>query len=1139
MPLTRCKVKGKAGFKWGAGGHCYPGPAGKARALRQARAVEASRAGAVYNAEARRLLANAFCPTGEGGGVDPTCSPGESSPGKKIASTVADVFSIKTSEVIYITDDSGRAYGEHGGGSATVVNPHLATGRPIGVNFKTVKGITEADHLAYHELVHQVYSADSELGREMADKLAKVAGPYGSAVSVYGAFEGKFENLIELGAVYTHSPNQLKEFSPEMYEIAQEWAAKMKGRINNEEGGSRKRLPNPLRIDPTRTATLRRKFTTELRRRFSGLKAAVLKLVEDEDAFGIGADLKAAMVVNAFDQDQPRDDAGRWAGGPGPPVRESLDRIRRKGGFTFNLFSNKYKDIGSNGYSVSPYPERSVIIEGKVKGNDLRVFVTRNHDLLKTAGHALGVWHDQESGKTYLDVVIVTGSRHEAIRFGQEHNQISIFAFRTGTTIPTGGTGKATTNRHAYRPYRLGQADGRGDREDARTSLSANLVANSGQWRFLSDPEKVKAFQGWLKTQVNQRVLKAGEDAIWRAYIEQGFRKGAGRAFDDAKRSERVLAEGRKKLDFYEGTKDQFLRSAFAQPVAVDKVKLLAGRSFDDLENVSADMSTRMSRTLTDGLVQGKGPHEIARDLAGEVDLGRGRAEGIARTEIIRAHAEGQLEALDQLGVEDVGVAVEWSTVGDEKVCPKCAPLEGIVLKLAEARGMIPRHPNCVVGASIVRANGVLALLETQYTGEIVEVVTAKGRRVAVTPNHILLTEYGFIPASFLCKGLKVICQLGPDASPDAPDDHASQSCIADVFAAAAKDPAMLAERVPLAPENLHGDGGSCKLEVHVVWPNRILRDRLQGSAQVPEHKLVAGQGRWVGGVLPAIGSDAQLLEAVVRASDSSMGRFRELLALLLGRLLHAKAHGLATVPAANPSILQSLVDGAAAAPIALRECLAAHPTLKQLDDLLFWQGGAVKARVVFDLLAKGFQAPLDGIRLHSQFLADGAAGHACPVQSEYFLDEVVGLGLSHVRNLPVYDVQTESTLYQVNGVLGSNCRCAWVPANVGEEDEDQTDTAVGIKAAVRESMAEGDDGDKEGWEWGPGRPIAKDRPESILDNTQGPQRWTGADHSPALEEFSRFLANAFCATGPGGGVDPTCSPKSAQSSIAVPEERG
>jgi SPP1 gp7 family putative phage head morphogenesis protein len=98
---------------------------------------------------------------------------------------------------------------------------------------------------------------------------------------------------------------------------------------------------------------------------------------------------------------------------------------------------------------------------------------------------------------------------------------------------------------------------------------------------------------------------------------------------------------------------------------------------------------------LTDGLVQGKGPREIARDLNAQTDMGQERALTIARTEIIRAHAEGQLTALEDLGVEEVGVTVEWMITDDEALCPKCAAMQGVILKLSEAHGLIPAHPNC------------------------------------------------------------------------------------------------------------------------------------------------------------------------------------------------------------------------------------------------------------------------------------------------------------------------------------------------------------------------------------------------------------------------------------------------------------
>lgn len=234
--------------------------------------------------------------------------------------------------------------------------------------------------------------------------------------------------------------------------------------------------------------------------------------------------------------------------------------------------------------------------------------------------------------------------------------------------------------------------DAFGLRADSKAVRNVDRQLTSNQrWRFNTAPEKVKAFQGWLRQQFHARFLKEQEEELWRKYVEDGFRKGAGRAFDDVRKRKFAPGEG----EFYKGSKQQFLRSSFGQPVSVDKVKLLAGRQFSDLKGITEEMSARMSRVLTDGLVQGRNPRDLAKSLNEQLDLGEARSEVIARTEIIRAHAEGQLNALEDLGVEEVGVAVEWSTAGDDRVCPLCEELERVVLKIDEARGMLPRHPQC------------------------------------------------------------------------------------------------------------------------------------------------------------------------------------------------------------------------------------------------------------------------------------------------------------------------------------------------------------------------------------------------------------------------------------------------------------
>jgi SPP1 gp7 family putative phage head morphogenesis protein len=188
------------------------------------------------------------------------------------------------------------------------------------------------------------------------------------------------------------------------------------------------------------------------------------------------------------------------------------------------------------------------------------------------------------------------------------------------------------------------------------------------------------------------------EHAWWQRYIIDGFRRGAARAFDDTRpqvREWQESAEAQQRLAWYNGTREEFLRSSFNWPVSQEKVKLLASRTFTDLKGVTDSMAARISHTLVDGLTKGDNPRVIGKALVKEVSVGKVRSQTIARTEIIRTHAEGQLDAFDRLGVTEVGVMSEWLTAGDDHVCKLCHPLEGVVLKVSEARGLLPRHPNC------------------------------------------------------------------------------------------------------------------------------------------------------------------------------------------------------------------------------------------------------------------------------------------------------------------------------------------------------------------------------------------------------------------------------------------------------------
>lgn len=238
--------------------------------------------------------------------------------------------------------------------------------------------------------------------------------------------------------------------------------------------------------------------------------------------------------------------------------------------------------------------------------------------------------------------------------------------------------------------------DAFGLRETSSPTIRRLGTTINQRWKFQSNQQQTAGFLQWVKSQTDQKLkdqYKGDNDKYWNKYIQEGYRKGAGRAFDDTRK--KGLVGSRAQLDFYNGTKQEFMRSAFGQPETIEKLNLLTSRTFTELENVTSSMAATMSRDLADGLVRGENPLTIARTLRKDLSLSAKRAETIARTEIIRAHSEGQLDALDKLGVQQVGVQVEWSTAGDDRVCPRCQPLEGAVFTIKEAHGLIPRHPNC------------------------------------------------------------------------------------------------------------------------------------------------------------------------------------------------------------------------------------------------------------------------------------------------------------------------------------------------------------------------------------------------------------------------------------------------------------
>ena len=227
------------------------------------------------------------------------------------------------------------------------------------------------------------------------------------------------------------------------------------------------------------------------------------------------------------------------------------------------------------------------------------------------------------------------------------------------------------------------------------TSLSVSAATSlppPRAFQFMRDPEKVSAFMDWLNNQMYLGLLdvqlgtpvRAAAETAWTStYVQSAYRQGLINAGSELRRGGATVA-------------DRFIDAAFLRPVHADRAGLIFTRTYQSLSGVTDAMSSAISRELAQAMLDGVGAREIARRLSDRVDkIGLTRARVIARTETVAASAEATLNMYTEARIEGVTVMSEFTTAGDDQVCPECQALEGQVRTIEEARGVIPVHPNC------------------------------------------------------------------------------------------------------------------------------------------------------------------------------------------------------------------------------------------------------------------------------------------------------------------------------------------------------------------------------------------------------------------------------------------------------------
>lgn len=252
-----------------------------------------------------------------------------------------------------------------------------------------------------------------------------------------------------------------------------------------------------------------------------------------------------------------------------------------------------------------------------------------------------------------------------------------------------------------------------------------------------------------------------------------------------------------------------------------------------------------------------------------------------------------------------------WVRVTSGDPCAFCAMLCGRGPVFSEDSADFEAHDHCVPAGTLVTGPSVERGFRRRYEGELIIIRLAGGDELAITPNHPVLTDRGWLDANLLCEGDDVAHRFGADLDAlRVPHEHEVPAPIEDVWGA----PGMGRLRsVPVAAEDFHGDGVGSQGNVDVVAPDGLLPNEADAlPPQVDADALGSRAGRPTVARALARERDAALMLLGVAAAPSSCVGCRSLSAALLGGGSPEVRLGRgAGSPAGDPGLLEPPGDDA------------------------------------------------------------------------------------------------------------------------------------------------------------------------------------------------------------------------------------
>ena len=273
---------------------------------------------------------------------------------------------------------------------------------------------------------------------------------------------------------------------------------------------------------------------------------------------------------------------------------------------------------------------------------------------------------------------------------------------------------------------------------------------------------------------------------------------------------------------------------------------------------------------------------------------------------------------------------------------------------------------------TVIYAPDSMFLMKAHYSGNIVNITLADGRKLSVTENHMILTDRGFARANLLSQGDNVISSALTEGIVSKNPDHDNViSTISDVFDASLKSLGRTTHSMPASPEYFHGDGRFCYGNIDIIFTDSLLRNTLESRILKHIENYFLDSAKFPV-FFDSRSNLASMLIALSLAADGIVSGFN------------------------------------------ISEILSFSPsTMNELQR--FFNTASYNARIEKAAMYRNSTNP--------QTVSNALLAFSPVVR----FDNIIGVEIAPYHG-DVYDVNTMSTVYTTNGIISSNCYCVLIP---------------------------------------------------------------------------------------------------------------